>query len=53
MVDDNGENFTAKAKSLGATVCKEKAEVANYGWFTVLQDPSGATFALREPKDMK
>ena len=50
---DNVEKFTAKAKSLGAKICKEKTEIANYGWFSVLQDPSGATFALWETMSMK
>lgn len=50
---DNVDNFTAKATSLGAKLLKGKTEVASYGWFSVLQDPSGATFALWETKEMK
>lgn len=37
---------TGKAKSLGATVVKEVTEVANYGWFSVIVDPTGATLGL-------
>jgi len=37
---------TEKAKSLGATVCREVTEIPGYGWFSVITDPTGATFAL-------
>lgn len=41
---------TAKAKSLGATVCEDVMEVADYGWMSVITDPTGATFALWQAK---
>jgi uncharacterized protein len=41
---------TEKAKSLGATVCKEVTEIPGYGWFSVITDPTGATFALWQCK---
>ena len=37
---------TVKAKSLGATVCKEVTEIPGIGWFSVITDPTGATLAL-------
>lgn len=42
------ERQTAKAKSLGARVLKEKTEVPGQGWFSVVSDPTGAAFALWE-----
>ena len=44
---------TAKAKSLGATVCKEVTAVADYGWFSVITDPTGATLGLWQPREGK
>jgi predicted enzyme related to lactoylglutathione lyase len=41
---------TAKAKSLGAQVMKDKTEVPGMGWFTIITDPTGAALALWEPK---
>ncbi|HUP02598.1 MAG TPA: VOC family protein [Bryobacteraceae bacterium] len=41
---------TEKAKSLGAQVAKEVTEVPGMGWFSVLFDPTGACFALWQPK---
>lgn len=40
---------TEKAKQLGASVHKEPAEIPHVGWFSILQDPTGATFALFQP----
>jgi len=37
---------TKKAKSLGATICKEVTEIPGIGWFSVITDPTGATLAL-------
>jgi hypothetical protein len=42
---------TAKAKSLGATVLQDVMEVGDYGWMSVISDPTGATFALWKAKD--
>jgi predicted enzyme related to lactoylglutathione lyase len=49
LVDDI-QAATKKAKSLGATVMKEVTPVADYGEFSVLQDPTGAHLALWKPK---
>ena len=41
---------TDKARSLGATILKEKSEVPGMGWFAIFRDPTGAMIALWEPK---
>lgn len=41
---------TAKAKSLGATVLKDVAEVPGTGWFSVIADPTGAVLGLWQNK---
>ena len=40
---------TAKAKELGATVHMPPSDIPNIGRFSVLADPTGATFALYKP----
>jgi predicted enzyme related to lactoylglutathione lyase len=49
LVDDVAA-ATAKAKSLGATVCKDITEVMGEGFFSVIADPTGATIGLWQPK---
>jgi predicted enzyme related to lactoylglutathione lyase len=49
LVDEIGK-ATEKAKSLGATVMKDVTEVKDYGWFSIIIDPTGATFGLWQPK---
>lgn len=41
---------TEKAKSLGATILQDVMEISEYGWMSVITDPTGATFALWKPK---
>jgi predicted enzyme related to lactoylglutathione lyase len=41
---------TKRAKELGAKVCKEVTEVPGMGWFSVIQDPTGAVFGLWQTK---
>ena len=48
-VDDVNAS-TAKAKSLGAKVIRDVTDIPP-GKFSVLEDPTGAVFALWEPKD--
>ena len=48
LVDDVAAT-TNKAKSLGATVLQDKMEVPNYGWLSVISDPTGAVFGLWQP----
>jgi uncharacterized protein len=52
-VTDVGKS-TEKARSLGATILKEKSEVPGMGWFSIFKDPTGALIALWEqkPKEM-
>jgi predicted enzyme related to lactoylglutathione lyase len=45
LVDD-AVVATDKARSLGATICKEVTEITGIGWFSVITDPTGATLAL-------
>ena len=49
LVDDI-ESATDKAKSLGATICKEVTEIPNAGWLSIIQDPTGAMLGLWKPK---
>jgi predicted enzyme related to lactoylglutathione lyase len=41
---------TRKARELGAKVVMDKTEVGELGWMSILTDPTGANFALWEPK---
>jgi predicted enzyme related to lactoylglutathione lyase len=45
---DNAAVATEKARTLGATICKEVTEIPGVGWFSVITDPTGATLALWE-----
>ena len=47
-VDDVAQ-ATERARSLGAKVLTPKTEVKEMGWFTVIDDPTGARLALWEP----
>ena len=42
LVDDVSAS-TEKARSLGATICTGVTEIPDYGWFSVITDPAGAT----------
>ena len=41
---------TQKAESLGAKVMKDVTEVLGMGWFSFIQDPSGAVLGLWKSK---
>ena len=43
---DDVASSTEKARSLGATICKEVTEISGIGQFSVFIDPTGATFVL-------
>ncbi len=49
LVDDVAA-ATEKAKSLGATVCKDITEVPDAGSFSIIADPTGAAIGLWQPK---
>ena len=41
---------TRKARELGGKVVMDKTEVGEFGWMSLITDPTGATFALWEAK---
>ena len=43
---DDAVVATEKARTLGATICREVTEIPGVGWFSVITDPTGATLAL-------
>lgn len=47
---DDIEASTKKARELGATVVNDVMEVGDYGWMSVIVDPTGATIAMWKPK---
>ena len=49
LVDDIAAS-TEKARSLGATICKDITEVPGMGSFSIMVDPTGATLAMWQPK---
>jgi uncharacterized protein len=49
LVDDI-EAATKKAKSLGATVCKDVTEVMDMGWLSIIADPTGAMLGMWKAK---
>jgi predicted enzyme related to lactoylglutathione lyase len=49
LVDDIAA-YTQKVKSLGGAVKKDVTEVHGVGWFSVIEDPTGAVLALWKPK---
>lgn len=49
LVDDIAAS-TEKAKSLGAAVKKDVTEIPGVGWFSIIEDPTGAVLALWKPK---
>lgn len=52
LVDDVA-TATKKARSLGATIANDVTEVTNYGWFSVIVDPTGAALGLWQRKTSK
>ena len=49
MVDDVAVS-TKKARALGATIAKDVTEIPDFGWFSVILDPTGAAFGLWQLK---
>ena len=47
---DDIQAATQKAKSLGAQVMKDVTEVTDFGWFSIIIDPTGAAFGLWKAK---
>ena len=50
LVDEIGA-ATKKAASLGAKVVKDSVEVPKMGWFSIIEDPTGAALALWQAKE--
>ncbi len=50
---DNLDAATKKAEQFGAKVMKGRTEAGDFGWFTMITDPTGALLALWEPKPKK
>ncbi|MEK7388052.1 MAG: hypothetical protein AABZ83_16555 [candidate division NC10 bacterium] len=48
MLVDDVAATTKKAAAVGARVVTDKTEVPNYGWFSVVADPTGALLGLWE-----
>jgi predicted enzyme related to lactoylglutathione lyase len=49
LVDDIAAS-TKKAQALGGKICNDITEIPDMGWFSVITDPTGATFGLWQPK---
>lgn len=47
------EASTRKARELGASVLQDVMQVADYGWLSVIQDPTGAVLAMWQPLEGK
>jgi predicted enzyme related to lactoylglutathione lyase len=47
---DDIKAATEKARSLGATVKRDVTEVMDFGWLSIIEDPTGATLGLWKPK---
>jgi len=47
---DDIEASTLKARDLGATVLQDVMAVGDYGWLSVIMDPTGAVIAMWKPK---
>ena len=41
---------TERVQALGGTILKGPAEVPGYGWYSVIADPTGATFGIWKPE---
>jgi predicted enzyme related to lactoylglutathione lyase len=42
--------YTLKARELGASVLQDVMQIADYGWLSVIRDPTGAVIAMWQPK---
>lgn len=50
IVTDDITGVTEKARSLGATIHREVMVAGQYGWLSIINDPTGAMFGLWQPK---
>lgn len=47
---DDIDASTRRARELGATILQEVMEVGDYGWMSVIADPTGAVLAMWQAK---
>ena len=47
---DDVRTCTDQARLLGATIVIDSQRIPDVGWFTILNDPTGVTIALFQPK---
>jgi len=50
---DDIQASTKRAKELGATILQDVMQVGDFGWMSVLRDPTGATLALWKAEPRK
>lgn len=50
IVTDDISGLTEKARTLGATIHREVMVAGQYGWLSIINDPTGATFGLWQSK---
>jgi len=50
---DDIEASTKRAQDLGGKVCVGATKVGDFGWMSVIQDPTGAYFAMWKPAQKK
>ena len=50
---DDVRTSTKKATELGAMIVMDVTEVGDFGWMSVITDPTGATLAMWKPKNAK
>ena len=50
---DDIQASTKRAKELGATILQDVMQVGEFGWMSILRDPTGATLALWKPQPRK
>lgn len=48
---DDIEASTRKARELGATVLQDVMEIGDYGWLSVIMDPTGAVLAMWKTRE--
>lgn len=47
---DDIDASTATARDLGATILQGVMQIGDYGWLSVIRDPTGAVFAMWKPR---
>lgn len=49
---ESADAYIEKAKKLGGKIHQEKMEIANIGWWALIEDPEGNVFGILEPMMM-